>query len=102
MSYFAYLSVGVLALLVALLIGLLLREKSFRETGKTPVWPFYVTLVCSVMILVGILLGATEREYKTPVVIETASEPEIDTTIVTINGFSDTTYTYLFHNKIVE
>ena len=102
MSYFAYLSVGVLALLIALFAGLLLREMGEKKTGKTPKWPFYLTFVCSIVILIGILLGATEMKYKTPVVIETICEPQIDTMVTTTNGFSDTTYIYLFYNKVVD
>ena len=62
---------------------------------------FGTALACFLVLIVGVI-GVVVNESKLPVVVETISEPQIDTTITTVNGVRDTTYTYTFYNEVLE
>lgn len=60
--------------------------------------PIGVYCAFSVILMVNVF----KMENSTPKVVETISQPQIDTTITIINGFADTTYTYTFPNFFVD
>ena len=60
------------------------------------------TAIACFLILMAAVVGIIIRDTKLPVVVETISEPQIDTTVTIIGGARDTSYTYTFYNEIVD
>ena len=60
------------------------------------------TAIACFLILILAAISVSIKETKTPVVVETMSQPQIDTTIVLHEGVADTSYIYVFPNIIVE
>ena len=60
------------------------------------------TAIACFLILILAVISVSIKETKTPVVVETISQPQIDTTVVLHDGVADTSYTYVFTNIVVE
>ena len=62
----------------------------------------YGTAIACFLILILAVISVSIKETKTPIVVETISQPQIDTTVVLHDGVADTSYTYVFPNIVVE
>lgn len=103
MAYFSYFLTAVIGIVVLGII-LFLCNALLEKKGRK--FPFlnefgYAFLCIATCVMFIILIGRSEN--KLPVVVETISEPQVDTTVVLFSdGTSDTTYTYTFPNIVVE
>lgn len=71
-------------------------------TGET-----LIILTAFVFLIIAVFRCGEEQGAKkaltdVPIVIETVSDPEIDTTITHFPGKTDTSFTYIFYNVFVE
>lgn len=102
MAYLDFFIVGIVALLFVFLVFLICKVYGENRERYTPDWPFYLLLICSFLILLAETICMSESQNVLPVVVETISEPQIDTTITILDNVSDTSYTYTFFNTIIE
>lgn len=60
------------------------------------------TAISCFLILMAAIIVISIRSRNVPVVVETISAPQIDTTVLIHDGVADTSYTYVFTNIVVE
>lgn len=62
---------------------------------------FGTAIACFLILILAVIIVSI-KETKTPIVVETISQPQIDTTVILHDGVADTSYTYIFPNIVVE
>ena len=86
---------------ICCLIGLIMKDKN-TTCSQGFQWLILASLVGAIINILIIDSIYIRSITKVPVVVETISQPQIDTTVVISNGATDTTYTYTFPNIVIE
>lgn len=99
---FQIILIGIVAIVVIFLIEtIVLLCKKNVETRRAS-YDLLVSALIPTVITCAICALFFNEVNRVPVVVETACQPQIDTTIFICDGVADTTYTYTFPNIIVE
>lgn len=98
--YFAYNVIFIIAVLAIILVFLIIFLKD--EEKKRCAILTEVYSVIAILLVLGTFTLFLTKDLKMPKVIETVSEPQIDTLVVSYNGEADTSYVYTFHSFVVD
>jgi hypothetical protein len=90
----------VFELIATSLVGFKLTPRRYKRTLG---WMLFFYIVLCLFNYLFIPIHMVREERKMPVVVETISEPQVDTLVVgTLGDELDTTYVYTFPNIVIE
>ena len=100
-------TLGFLAMVFIFLIEIIVLvsnkdNQHVKQRSKSLLTDAIIPIVVYCAFSVILIVNTFKMEYSTPKVVEPISQPQIDTTIVIIDGVADTTYTYTFPNFFVD
>ena len=102
MGYITYFLIAVVAIVFLTLITFLLGAVDKKKGEGIKRWHINAFSFLCFLVFVYFIIMLGRSNDKLPVVVETISQPQIDTTITIIDGIKDTTYIYTFPNIVVE